>query len=816
MDELKDSFDYFEKKDLFSLTDAFMKYFRYWPFFLGMTLLSLFIGFLYMRYASVTFLTMAKIKIIDDTKELDIAKDPSTLFWSDSKINMDNEIEILKSYRLLDQVVNDLDLDISYYYKGTFKTSEIWNQPFVVADHLLSEEAIEPLWFEVELKAEGFHITDDYDREYFVEYNNLGSSMTGLPFNIRPLEGIVLEEYEDVVYQVAIHPKKEAVMNLTNNLQVQPSNKKSEILTLWLVGESGQRSEDILNKTIEKFNEDGIRDRQLISKRTLDFLDERFLYLSGELDSIEAGKQGYKQANNLSYIEEDATSILRKKSVAEDEVFDLETQITLSNLLKSALVNEQSYSLLPSDVGLENSSINNLVSEFNELSLERSKLMTSVGTNHPTLQDMNAQLESAKQNILKTLNVFRRQLGSSLKKLDEQKDLANDMFSRLPEKEKMLRSIERQQSIKEKLFLLLLQKREEAAVNYAITAPSIKIVDYGLTQKKPVSPKKLITYPICLFLGLAIPFLVLYVRFTFDNKIHERKDLIQTNSEIPIIGEIPFFENDKRFLEVNDRSVLAESYRLLSANIIYHLGKVSEYANGKVILVTSSVKGEGKTLTALNLAFALTSLKKKILIVGGDLRNPKLQTFFDQSSELGLSHYLLYPEIDWKEPITANGLRNKYLQVCFTGKVPHNPSELLSGNAFGTFIENAKKEYDFVVIDTAPTMLVSDTLLIAPFADITLFVTRANYTKKKLLEFSKEIFAQNKLRNMVYLLNGVGHNDKEYNYGYEYGYGEVESFEVINKKNLIYGTLKKLYVKYISFGRKTFDKMKTIIFRKNS
>lgn len=809
MNELKDTFASAEEHDLFSIKDTFLKYFRYWPFFLGMTLLSLFTGLLYTRYTPVIYLSTAKIKIIDDAKELDIAKDPSTLFWSDSKINLDNEIEILKSYRLLSQVVTSLNLDISYYYKGTFKTAEIWDQPFLITDNVIPEDAANPVGFEVELLPENFRITDDYDREFLVKYSEVGSSITGLPFNIALPEDKIIADFDDVVYQVVVSPKKDVVMNLSDNLQVQPANKKSEILTFWLAGESGERSEDILNETIEKFNEDGILDRQLISKRTLDFLDERFLYLSGELDSIEAGKQGFKQDNSLSYIEEDATAILRKKSVAEDDVFDLETQISLANSLKSAVLNEESYGLLPAEIGLENSGINALVSEYNELVLERSKLLSSAGANHPKLQELNLSLQNGKQNILKTLNVDRRQLGLSLGKLNQQKDLADDMFSRLPEKEKMLRSIDRQQSIKEKLFLLLLQKREEAAINYAVTAPYVKVVDYGLTQKKPVSPKKLIVYPICLFLGLGIPFIVLFLRFFLDNNVHDRTDITNVNPEIPLVGEVPFLGHDKMFLEADDRSVLAESYRILSTNIDYKLRSISK-ENGKVIFVTSAVKGEGKTLTAVNLSLAFASLKKKVLLVGADLRNPQLQIYLNNDSQFGLADHLLFPETNWKEAVNEDYSNNKYHSVCFSGKIPYNSPGLLAGDSFNNFIENAKSEFDYIVVDTAPTMLVTDTFLISQSADITLFVIRANFTDKRLLEFSKDIFNQNKLNHMSYLLNAVGHNDKDYNYGYEYGYGSADSFEELNKQHVVYSTLKKVYEKFVFIGTMLIQKAKNL------
>jgi capsular exopolysaccharide synthesis family protein len=766
------SLDIQEDEEQFDIKKALSKYVRYWPWFLIAIFISLVIGYFYLRYAPVVFESVAKIKILDDSKQLNISMDPMSILNGNSKINMDNEIEVLESYRILSHVVNELDLDVTYAIVGKLKTTEIWDAPFFVTKEFSKDSLIKPLSYTVTIDASGATLVDKQDHKLTVEANQPSVPTKYFPISVTLMKNINLEDYSDATYQVVISPVKEVVMFLIEEMKVEATNKTSEILTLSLQGENPERNERILNKIIETFNEDGILDRQLVSKRTVDFTDERIVDLSGELSSIEGKKESFQRNNNLSYIEADAGMSIQKKSIAEDEVNKLETQIELSKLLKESLSDQGDFGLLPADIGLESSGINSMVSNYNKIALERQKLAASAGENNPTLQELSSQLNRLKQNIVNTVNVYQQQQNVSLVQLSRQKSRAGAQFSRIPEKQNILRSIERQQSIKESLYLLLLEKREEAAINYAVTAPSIKVVDYGLSDSKPVSPKKKIVYAISLLMGLLVPFGVLYMKFTLDTKIHERADVERLHADIPIAAEIPYFENIKSFTQANDRSILAESFRILSTNVNYLLGKKGK--EGKVIYVTSSVKEEGKTLVALNLSLAYASIKKKVLLVGADLRNPQLHSYFDiDKNNLGLSNYLHDPKIDWKDCIHKGFGLNDFHKVCFSGAVPPNAPELLSSLAFEEFINAVKKEFDYIIVDCAPTLLVTDTLLISEYADSTLFVVRAEYTDKRLFEFIKGLNKNHRLKNMAFVINDVKIDKLNgYNYGYGYGYGE--------------------------------------------
>jgi len=333
-----------------------------------------------------------------------------------------------------------------------------------------------------------------------------------------------------------------------------------------------------------------------------------------------------------------------------------------------------------------------------------------------------------------------------------------------------LRSIERQQTIKESLYLFLLQKREEASVAKAITSPSIKVVDYAMTNYIPIAPKRSIIYLAALLIGLLIPFGIVYTLFLLDTKIHSRLDFDRLSPNIPIVAEIPFIIEDQRIITKNDRSVLAESFRILRTNINY-LVPLKKEGECPVIYTCSSIKGEGKTFVSLNLALTLSSLDKKVLLVGADLRNPQLHKYLNlNKNRIGLSNYLYDPTTDWKNLINEKVFNNEYLSIIFAGVVPPNPAELLSNGRFEELLNILKKQYDYIVVDTAPTILVTDTLLISQFADLTVYVTRADHTDKKLLTYSKGLKEQDKLVNVSYVINNVG-GEKGYSYGYKYSYG---------------------------------------------
>lgn len=715
---------------------------------------------------------MAKVKILDEAEQTKIIPNEMVMANQNMRLNLENHVEVLKSYRLLNDVVRELELDIEYYEFGEFFYSQIYRPPFTVQKDISEDALGKPLEYEIMLSTSGFNITDKAGKKYILPYDKTNSSEgEKLPFTLSLIEIANIKDYKNNQYKIVIKQERQATMLLSKELKISTSEKQSDILTLSLNGESRERSEAILNSIVKNFDEDGVTDRQLVARRTLEVIDKRFIYLSQELDSIESGKEDFKKTENLSYIQADADVSLRRKSAANSRVAQLQTQISLSKLLKRTVSEEIEYNLLPGNIGLDNQGLNDLVSKYNEMARERQKLVVTVGANHPRLKTLSEQLELGKLNILNSVNVYESQLDVSLQRLNRERENAGFSFSRLPEKERMLRAIERQQSIKENLYLLLLRKREEAAIDYAATTPTIKVVDYGLTGIKPMWPKKTIVYPLSFLLGMFMPFMLIYLRSALDTKVHGRADIEKVNPEIPILIEIPFFAKEKSFANVNDRSALAESFRILCTNTDYLLSD-KDLDEGKVIYMTSSIKAEGKTLLSMNLSLAYASMGKKVLLVGADLRNPQLHTYFNLDKNVkGLADFLTNPRVELDDVLLDGFEDNPNHQLCLSGGVPKNAPILLSSKRFGEFIQKVKQEFDYVIIDTAPTMLVTDTMLISKYADITLFTVCSGYTDKKLLQFSKDLNRTKKLKNMAYVLNAVGHTKgAEYNYGYSYGY----------------------------------------------
>lgn len=752
---------------------------------------ALVIAFFYLRYAQESYQASNVIKILDNNNSGFKMPSDAMSFFSRSKVNLENETEVLQSSLLMERVVADLDLQNTYYTLGKIKETEVGpTAPFYIQWHG-SETVVDKIraTIEVELTSKGYYLSGQSDLKLYgkpYSYKNTSFTLVLKPTVTLPIDGN---------YKIRKVKKEVAVQAVKSLVTVTPVGKQSELLRLTVTANNAQKAADIANKLAEVFDQDGIRDRQLVHKKTIDFVNERFGFLFRELDSIENNKANYKQGQRIADFAADAGALLATKSGTNMELNQAKTQMVLSEILIETLSKAPQEELLPANIGLEQVEVAALIDKYNDLILKQQKLLKSVGENDPSVLALRSAQVDLKNNIKASLSTYKKVLQSKVSAVSQISASQTNQYAALPFQEKAIRSIERQQEIKETLYIILLQKREEAAVNLAITNPSIKMVDYAKASDEPVSPKRAIVYLAALLFGVGLPLGLLYLYFLLDTKIHNKNDVTAVVKDIPVIAEIPHIAEASKLVKYLDRSILSEAFRMLRTNLNFLL---KEKQQSQVIFTTSTIKGEGKTFVSMNLAVTLSALGKRVVLVGADLRNPQLHKMLQISKhQKGVTNYL-HDTVTTVDDIIQNGAQyNLKCDLIFSGAIPPNPAELLSNGRFELLLEELKKVYDIVVVDTAPTLLVTDTSLIANLSDVIVFVIRANHTEKNLLHFINELKAHGKIKNAGIVLNNVGEQKGygykygySYSYKYNYGYGYGYSADAHKKHRNLFSRMK--------------------------
>jgi capsular exopolysaccharide synthesis family protein len=779
-----------------NIKDEILKYLPFWYWILLGVIVSLFSAYIYLRYENNVYQTQAKIKILDNSNAAFKLPTDAVSIFGRGKVNLENEMEVIKSARIVSQVVDKLNLTTSIYSLGKIKTTELWkDMPFDVVWAEDTEKLKDMSFsFAIEITEKGYKLKDT-DTEYKFGQTNFKAVV---PFKIILKEKGNFKNLIGSNYQISLYKHEDVVKNLANSIAIDYVGKQSEILSVSLNGENPEKIEVIVNTLIDIFDLDGIKDRQIVSQKTIDFVNDRFTYLFNELDSIEGKKSSYKRSNEISFLEGDAGALLQTKYESQSELVKANTQIALAGLMTTAINKSNKLEVLPANIGIENIEVNGLVASYNEIILKRDKLLSSAGESNPMVAALTQTAQQIKENIKSSIKGFQNALQVNRNQLSQITAQESAKYSTVPEKEKAIRSIERQQNIKETLYILLLQKREEAAINLAITNPSIKIIDFAIVNDTPISPKRQMVYLIAFLLGLLVPVGIIFVYYLFDTKVHTKADVVALVPSIPVIAEIPYIASENKMVRFLDRSVLSEAFRILRTNINF-IVPIKENKEGSVLFVTSTVKGEGKTFVSLNTAITLSTLNKKVILVGADLRNPQLhkQLNLERTGYKGVANYLHDTVVSIEDLKVKDVSNNLKFDIIFSGTIPPNPSELLSNGRFELLLNELKKEYDYVIVDTAPTLLVTDTTLITHLADAILYVTRANFTDRKLFTFISELRHLNNIQNIGIILNNVGDNKGygygysyrySYNYGYGYGYSSDD-----NKYNLSWGHKMKKY-----------------------
>lgn len=759
------------------IKNELFKYLSFWKVFIISIFISIIISSLYLRYTSDVYQTNAKIEILDDAMDREMALPTAMTIFNRSTINLENEIQTLKSKKLIERVVYETQSYLYYKVVGNVISSIIAKSQF--------EEYCK---CEIELKINPKQISKNY--EYTLEFyenelilssdeeskkikfseNDRINPGDQYPFYILFSQSSELDNSTPNKFKVGIRPVQNTVESVLNSLNVEPAGKSSDILDLNYFSQNKKHSENILNNIVDVFDRDGISDRQLVFKRTIQFVDSRFDILKEELNSIEKIKEDYKLKNNVTILEADISDNLKQISSYDSEVLAKKTQLELIKIITN-FINNDTDDFLPVNLGIDNTVLNDLIVQHNKILIEKNNILKYSGSKNPKVISLQSNLNASLQSIIVSLNNYKKQIEISLKSFENKEREFDSKYNEIPTSEKALREINRELEIKEALFLLLLQKREEAAINFAVTKPSIKVIDSAISEINPVSPNIIFTVTLSIIIGIVFPMSFLFLWFLFDNKIHTRENLNARLDDIPIVGEVPHIKDNfdiEKIINPKSRTPLAESLRMVIANLNFTMPKVNGKISNNSILVTSSVKGEGKTIISTNIASLFSTKYEKVLLIGADLRNPQIHKLVNMDKNIkGLSDIVSKNDMDYEKYI----IKSQNIDIILSGTIPPNPTQMLSSPVFLNLLEKVKKNYDIVIIDSAPCILVSDTFEISNNVGMTLYVVRSNFSDVNLCNFINECHKDDKLNNINIVLNSVGNSQAYgYKYGYQYGY----------------------------------------------
>ncbi len=772
------------------------KYIIHWPWFVGAVLVCLIGAWIYLRMATPVYNISATVLIKDDKKGGNTGsmvglEELGLSGLISSSQNIDNELEVLRSKTLVKEVINLLNLYVSYTDEDGFPSKNMYKTSPVLVS-LTPQEAeklTDPMVVEMALYGEGgleVNVTVG-DKEYQKLFEKLPAVFPmdegTLAFFQSPdslsLKKDTMEASSNIRHITAkIKSPMKVARAYCENLKIEPTSKTTSVAVISLKNSSLQRGQDFINQLLEMYNRNTNNDKNEIAQKTAEFIDERINIISKELGSTEANLENFKRNAGIIDLTSEAQIALTGNAEYEKKRVENRTQISLIEDLRKYIRGNE-YEVLPGNIGLQDPGLVATIERYNEMLVERKRLLRTSTENNPTIINLDTSIRAMKSNVQATLDGSLKGLLITKADLEREASRFSRRISDAPGQERQFVSIARQQEIKAGLYLMLLQKREENAIALAATANNAKIIDEAIADDIPVSPKRRMIYLIALVLGIGIPVGIIYLIGLTKFKLEGRAD-VEKLTTIPIVGDIPLTDekNEKDgsiAVFENQNNLMSETFRNIRTNLQFMLQN-----DKKVILVTSTVSGEGKSFISANLAISLSLLGKKVVIVGLDIRKPGLNKVFRLSTkEKGITLYLANPETDLMSLVQPSDI-NQNLYILPGGTVPPNPTELLARDGLDKAIEILKKSFDYVVLDTAPVGMVTDTLLIGRVADLSVYVCRADYTHKVEYTLINELAEEKKLPNLCTVINGV--DLKRRKYGYYYGYGKYGKYYGYGKR----------------------------------
>ena len=762
----------------FSLKKTIAIYSKQWMWFVVCIFVFLALAYISLRYTTPEYLASSEIMLLSESDDgaSEIFKDLAISNESESA-TIEDEILVFKSRIVLKNVVKNLGLNIQYFTKGVVLETEMYkNSPItvnVIAVDSLSKSINSNFYINV--------ISDDKFQYRLYEEDIPKDALFGEAIDtyfgnviISPVLNVDISKWKEHIIRVQISDAVDIVEDLRSRIGVfsSNSNSSSKIIAINLQDPVVQKAKDIINTLVKEYDSYTSEINNRKSAGTAKLIDERIALLYSDLKNVDDSIARFKISNKVTDVGSQADQFIGQSFQNEQETERIRTQLRLLKFTKEKLASGSgSYQSIPTNLG--DPSINTLSGELNQLIAQRSIKLKSAGAKNSIVLQLTQSIDNVKKNLSQNINATIRTLEIQLSSLQNQYQSVSSKISSVPGQENKLKSIERSQGIKEQLYIYLLEKKEEAIISQTVTSSNVKIIDPAYSYGQ-VSPNGKILYVAALFLGFVIPFGFIYVKDLLDTKIHNSEDLNREIKNISVLGELPRLKSsDKKLIEINDRSILSESFRIIRTNFDYIKRGRENKPYSNVMFVTSTINGEGKSFFSMNMALTLANTNKKVLLIGADIRNPQLFSSIKEVKEngankTGLTEYLVDDSVVLNDTINEYNVNNIKLDVLLSGKIPPNPAELLMSSRVKELFDTVSSQYDYVLVDTAPSMLVTDTLLISQYAAHTFYVTRADYTEKEILNFAKDLHANEKLNGMMLVINDV--NQSNFGYGARYGY----------------------------------------------